>query len=74
MLLETTGYRLRIKYGVLGYYEKRQGDEFSGVYELLSDIRLGVDMNIIGNIPTGLLNEIMIEAQAQAYKRAAGKN
>lgn len=31
--------------------------------KLLSDIRLGVDMNILPNIPVAALNEIMIETQ-----------
>lgn len=41
--------------------------------KLLSDVRLGVNLNIIGNIPTGLLNEIMIETQTASIQRNSGK-
>jgi len=41
--------------------------------KLLSDVRLGVDLNIIDNIPTRLLNEIMIEAQTANIQRSSRK-
>ncbi|HOH89203.1 MAG TPA: protein arginine kinase [Bacillota bacterium] len=41
--------------------------------KLLSDVRLGVDLNIIGNIPTRLLNEIMIEAQTANIQKSSRK-
>ncbi len=41
--------------------------------KLLSDIRLGVNLNIIGNIPTQLLNEIMIETQTASIQKNCGK-
>ena len=41
--------------------------------KLLSDVRLGVDLNIIGNIPTRLLNEIMIEAQTANIQKGSRK-
>ena len=41
--------------------------------KLLSDVRLGVDMGIIENIPTQLLNEIMIETQAAGIQKSSGK-
>jgi protein arginine kinase len=37
--------------------------------KLLSDIRLGVDMGIIEDIPIQLLNEIMIETQAASVQK-----
>lgn len=37
--------------------------------KLLSDIRLGVDMGIIENIPIQLLNEIMIETQTASLQK-----
>jgi protein arginine kinase len=37
--------------------------------KLLSDIRLGVDMDIIEDIPIQLLNEIMIETQAASIQK-----
>jgi protein arginine kinase len=41
--------------------------------KLLSDIRLGVDMGIMGNIPSKLLNEIMIETQTASLQKNCGK-
>jgi len=41
--------------------------------KLLSDIRLGVDMGIIENIPIQLLNEIMIETQTASVQKHSGK-
>lgn len=41
--------------------------------KLLSDIRLGVDMGIIENIPIQLLNEIMIETQTASIQKQIGK-
>ena len=41
--------------------------------KLLSDIRLGADMGIIENIPTQLLNEIMIETQTANLQKNSGK-
>jgi protein arginine kinase len=41
--------------------------------KLLSDIRLGVDMGIMGNIPSKLLNEIMIETQTASMQKNCGK-
>ncbi|HYE82986.1 MAG TPA: protein arginine kinase [Clostridia bacterium] len=41
--------------------------------KLLSDIRLGVDMGIIENIPAQLLNEIMIETQTASIQKHSGK-
>jgi protein arginine kinase len=41
--------------------------------KLLSDIRLGVDMGIIENIPAQLLNEIMIETQTASLQKQHGK-
>ncbi len=40
--------------------------------KLLSDIRLGVDMGIIENIPIKLLNEIMIETQTASLQKQNG--
>ncbi|HWR61300.1 MAG TPA: protein arginine kinase [Clostridia bacterium] len=41
--------------------------------KLLSDIRLGVDMGIIENIPQQLLNEIMIETQTASMQKMSGR-
>lgn len=41
--------------------------------KLLSDVRLGADLNIIGNIPTQLLNEVLIETQTASLQRNSGK-
>lgn len=41
--------------------------------KLLSDVRLGVNLNIIGNIPIGLLNEIMIETQTASIQKNSGR-
>lgn len=41
--------------------------------KLLSDVRLGVNMGIIENIPTQLLNEIMIETQTASIQKNSGK-
>lgn len=41
--------------------------------KLLSDVRLGVDMGIIENIPTQLMNEIMIETQTASIQKHSGK-
>jgi protein arginine kinase len=41
--------------------------------KLLSDVRLGVDMGIIENIPIPLLNEIMIETQTASVQKHSGK-
>lgn len=41
--------------------------------KLLSDVRLGVDVGIIENIPTQLLNEIMIETQSASIQKQSGK-
>lgn len=41
--------------------------------KLLSDIRLGVDMGIIDNIPQHLLNEIMIETQTASMQKRSGR-
>ena len=41
--------------------------------KLLSDIRLGVDVGIIENIPTQLLNEIMIETQTASIQKNSGR-
>lgn len=41
--------------------------------KLLSDIRLGVDLDILDRIPISLLNEIMIETQAASIQKGAGK-
>jgi protein arginine kinase len=41
--------------------------------KLLSDIRLGADMGVIENIPTQLLNEIMIETQTANLQKNSGK-
>jgi len=41
--------------------------------KLLSDIRLGVDMGIIENIPIQLLNDIMIETQTASIQKNSGK-
>lgn len=41
--------------------------------KLLSDVRLGVDVGIIENIPSQLLNEIMIETQTASIQKYSGK-
>ncbi|MDD4504308.1 MAG: ATP--guanido phosphotransferase, partial [Clostridiaceae bacterium] len=41
--------------------------------KLLSDVRLGVNMGIIEDIPTQLLNEIMIETQTASIQKNSGK-
>jgi len=41
--------------------------------KLLSDVRLGVDMGIIENIPIQLLNDIMIETQTACIQMNSGK-
>lgn len=41
--------------------------------KLLSDIRLGVDVGIIENIPLQLLNEIMIETQVASIQKISGR-
>jgi protein arginine kinase len=41
--------------------------------KLLSDIRLGVDVGIIENIPLQLLNEIMIETQVASIQKHSGR-
>lgn len=41
--------------------------------KLLSDIRLGADMGIIDNIPSQLLNEIMIETQTASIQKFSGR-
>ncbi|MGE5677864.1 MAG: protein arginine kinase [Pseudomonadota bacterium] len=41
--------------------------------KLLSDIRLGVDMGIIDNIPPQLLNEIMIDTQTASIQKFSGR-
>lgn len=42
-------------------------------YKLLSDVRLGVDMGIIGGINIDILNEIMLAIQPAYIQRLAGK-
>lgn len=41
--------------------------------KLLSDIRLGMDLKIIENLPVSVLNEIMIETQPAGINRYANK-
>lgn len=41
--------------------------------KLLSDVRLGVEMGIIENIPIQLLNEIMIETQIASIEKNSGR-
>lgn len=41
--------------------------------KLLSDVRLGMDMNIIENLSVPLLNEIMIEIQPASIQKYAGE-
>ncbi|HYF81837.1 MAG TPA: protein arginine kinase [Clostridia bacterium] len=41
--------------------------------KLLSDVRLGVDVGIIENIPAQLLNEIMIETQTASVQKHSGR-
>ncbi|HOE57584.1 MAG TPA: protein arginine kinase [Bacillota bacterium] len=41
--------------------------------KLLSDMRLGVDLNIIKDTPVQLLNEIMIETQTASIQRSSGR-
>jgi len=60
---------LKIEYGVPGARLVNSQE----CMKLLSDVRLGVDMGIIENIPTQLLNEIMIETQAAGIQKSSGK-
>ncbi|WP_372998539.1 protein arginine kinase [Lutispora sp.] len=41
--------------------------------KLLSDVRLGMDLNIIENLTVSLLNEIMIETQPASIQKYAGE-
>ena len=41
--------------------------------KLLSDVRLGMDLNIIDNLSVSLLNEIMIETQPASIQKYAGE-
>lgn len=41
--------------------------------KLLSDIRLGVDLGILEEIPVSVLNEIMIDTQSASLQRHVGK-
>ncbi len=41
--------------------------------KLLSDIRLGVDLGILEDIPVSVLNEIMIDTQSASLQKRSGK-
>ncbi|MEW6173615.1 MAG: protein arginine kinase [Bacillota bacterium] len=63
--------RIFRSYGVLQYARVINSEE---AMRCLSDLRLGLALKIIGNIPLGLVSELMVLIQPAFLTKAAGKD
>jgi protein arginine kinase len=69
--LDILGDRVWRAYGILKYARSITGEE---ALSLLSEVRLGIDLNIIDQVPARVFNELLVTTGPSFLQKMAGEN